>query len=59
MVKFGQKKCQAPVSHICNPSYSGGRDQKDCEASSRQTVHKITHTHTHTHTKGLVLELKV
>jgi hypothetical protein len=21
--------CWAPVAHVCNPSYSGGRDQED------------------------------
>jgi hypothetical protein len=23
------RNCQAPVTHTCNPSYSGGRDQED------------------------------
>jgi hypothetical protein len=23
------KACQVPVAHVCNPSYSGGRDQED------------------------------
>jgi hypothetical protein len=32
---------QAPVAHACNPSYSGGRDQKDCSLKPvGQTVHK-------------------
>jgi hypothetical protein len=25
-----QKKTQAQVAHVCNPSYSRRRDQKDC-----------------------------
>jgi hypothetical protein len=24
-----KKECWAPVAHACNPSYSGGRDQKN------------------------------
>jgi hypothetical protein len=36
---------QALVSHTCNPSYSGGRDQKDCGSkpqanSSRECILK-------------------
>jgi hypothetical protein len=26
------KSCQVPVAHACNPSYSGGRDQDDCDS---------------------------
>jgi hypothetical protein len=31
--------CQAPVAHICNPSYLGGRDQED-RSQPGQTVCK-------------------
>jgi hypothetical protein len=30
------KTCQAPVAYICIPSYSGGRDQKDCVLKAAQ-----------------------
>jgi hypothetical protein len=38
-----------PVAHVCNPSYSGGTDQKDHEILSRKTLHE----------KGLVEWLKM
>jgi hypothetical protein len=25
---------QAPMTHTCNPSYSGGRDQEECSSKS-------------------------
>jgi hypothetical protein len=32
---------QAPVAHACNPTYSGGRDQKtEVQSQPRQIVHK-------------------
>jgi hypothetical protein len=39
------KKDQAQVAHACNPSYSGGRDQKDrssksTQATSSRALHK-------------------
>jgi hypothetical protein len=37
------------VSHICNPSYSGGKDQ---EASSRQIVQEILSGKNLSHKKG-------
>jgi ribosomal protein S21 len=48
------------VAQACNPSYSGGRDQKDCVSkpaqgnSSGNLISKRTH-----HKKGLVEWLKV
>jgi hypothetical protein len=30
------KRCQVPVAHTCNPSYSGGRDQEDCSLKPAQ-----------------------
>jgi hypothetical protein len=48
------------VTHACNPSYSGDRDQEDWDAkpfqakSSRDPILKKTH-----HKKGLVEWLKV
>jgi hypothetical protein len=30
------KKCQVPVAHTFNPSYSGGRDQEDCGLKTAQ-----------------------
>jgi hypothetical protein len=41
---------RAPVAHICNPSYSGGRDQEDCGSkpaqgnSSGDPISKIANT---------------
>jgi hypothetical protein len=50
------------MAHACNPSYPGGRDQKDCSSRTAQ-ANKIlsqkhpTHTHTHTHTTGRVAQV--
>jgi hypothetical protein len=30
------RKIQAPVAHICNPNYSGGRDQEDHDLKPAQ-----------------------
>jgi hypothetical protein len=30
------KTSQALVTHVCNPSYSRGRDQKNCSSKSAQ-----------------------
>jgi hypothetical protein len=30
------RRTQAPVAHACNPSYSGGRDQRDCSLKPAQ-----------------------
>jgi hypothetical protein len=44
-----------PVAHVCNPSYSGGRDQEDCGLKSAQANSSrrpyLEKTH---HKKGLV-----
>jgi hypothetical protein len=51
---------QVLVAHVCNPSYSGGRNQEDlglkpaCANSSRDPISKKT-----LHKKGLVEWLKV
>jgi hypothetical protein len=47
---YKEKGCQALVTHACNPSYSGGRDQENrglkppgeivSETLSRKTCHK-------------------
>jgi hypothetical protein len=54
------------VAHICNSSYSGGRDQEDRGSkpawanSSQDPISKnSSHTHTHTHKTGMVEWLKV
>jgi hypothetical protein len=52
---------QAQVSHTCNPSYSGGRDQEDCsskpsQANSSQDLIKKS---LHRQKVGLVEWLKV
>jgi hypothetical protein len=42
--------CQVLVTHACNPSYSGGRDQEDCDLkpapakSLRDPILKIPNT---------------
>jgi hypothetical protein len=33
-----KKNRQAPVAHACNPSYSGGRDQEDCDQIAHKTL---------------------
>jgi hypothetical protein len=59
LIKKG-KCCWVPVAHTCNPSYSGGRDQKDHSSkpaqgnSSRHPILKKPITK-----KGLVEWLKV
>jgi hypothetical protein len=50
---------RAPVTHACNPSYAGGRDQEDggskpARANSSQTLPQKTQ-----HREGLVAWLKV
>jgi hypothetical protein len=35
--KQTNKTSRAPVTLACNPSYSGGRDQEDCDLKSAQT----------------------
>jgi hypothetical protein len=48
------------MAHTCNPSYSGGRDQKDCGSKPAQANSSVRayleETH---HKKGLVEWLKV
>jgi hypothetical protein len=34
--KFFLAICWVPVAHICNPSYSGGSDQEDCDSKPAQ-----------------------
>jgi hypothetical protein len=52
--------CRMLVVYICNPSYSGAKDQEDLSSmpaqanSSERTYHKKT-----LHKKGLVERLKV
>jgi hypothetical protein len=51
---FIKRKLATQVAHACNPSYSGGSDQKDCSskpawANSSRPYHKKT-----LHKKGLV-----
>jgi hypothetical protein len=31
-----KQKEPASVAHVCNPSYSGGRDQEDCGLKTAQ-----------------------
>jgi hypothetical protein len=45
------RKDWAPVANACNPSYSGGRDQKDRDSKPTPILKK--------HIKGLVEWLKV
>jgi hypothetical protein len=55
---------QAPVAHVCNPSYSGGCDREDCGLkpdwgnSSQDPISKNKQTNKQTkkthHKKGLV-----
>jgi hypothetical protein len=36
---------QELVAHVCNPSYSGGRDEEDCSSNSFQDpILKISNT---------------
>jgi hypothetical protein len=49
-----------PVTHACNPSYSGGRDQEDCSLNpARKVVHKTLSQKTISQKFGLVEWLKV
>jgi hypothetical protein len=41
-----------PVSHICNPSYSGGRDQEDCGSKSALANSSRPCLETHPSQKG-------
>jgi hypothetical protein len=34
--QLSSKSSRAPVTHACNPSYSGGRDQEDCSSKPAQ-----------------------
>jgi hypothetical protein len=36
LFKKKNARSQAPVAHTCNPSYSGGKDQKDRGSKSAQ-----------------------
>jgi hypothetical protein len=49
-----------PVAHICNPSYSGDRDQEDCGSKPAQAnSSKRFYLEKTYHKKGLVEWLKV
>jgi hypothetical protein len=50
---------QAPVAHICNPSYSGGWDQEDPVWSQPRGIVCKTLSQKILHKKGLVEWLKV
>jgi hypothetical protein len=53
-----RKKGRAPVTHSCNPSYSGGRDQED-RGSKPAQANSISKKKKIYHKKGLVEWLKV
>jgi hypothetical protein len=48
-----------PVTHACNPSYSGGRDQEDCSSKPAQANSLQHSVSKNTSQKGLVEWLKV
>jgi hypothetical protein len=50
---------QAPVAHVCNPSYSGGRDQEDCSSKPAWEIFQETVSRKYLTQKGLVEWLKV
>jgi hypothetical protein len=53
------------LAHAYNPSFSGGRDQEDCDSkpawvhSLRDPILKKLFTHTHAHTQRLAEWLKL
>jgi hypothetical protein len=51
--------CWVLVAHACNPTYSGGRDQEDCDSKPAQAKVRETLSQKSFHKKGLVEWLKV
>jgi hypothetical protein len=47
------------MAHICNPSYSGGRDQEDCSSKPTWANSSQKKKKKKKHEKGLVEWLKV
>jgi hypothetical protein len=54
-----KERSQGPVSHACNPGYSGGRDQEDQVLKPAQANRSGDHILKNHHKKGLVERLKM